>query len=171
MADSKINADLLEAIQVESRKQAEAVYAEKATQYGVSTTPDHHHNGIDSTQLDASSVTDFQPYPSQNPSGVFSPTILKGQAVNNPTTGAIAGPQTPAVLYGVPIPIIYGYGADVIPPTDPNSTFHGGTAPLGSAVLFVNPSNAVQLFFRLDREGFTEGWWGVDLVETEIPPP
>lgn len=142
-------------------------------QFDVPKVPDHHHNGNDSNMLSGESITNFAVYPSttvkvgtSGEAGVLSPTTLNAQTVVIPPNGQVSSANTgnKYIVQGVPIPIIYGFGT---PGVDPNADFHGGAASLGSAILFINPSNKAQIFFRADRDGFTEGWWGVDLIEVE----
>jgi hypothetical protein len=163
-------------VRKDAEEAARKVYAEMSTKFGVASVPLHRHNGADSPILGNSSIRNFSPLPAvagtatvpltDASSGVASPSALGAQIINNPaqSTNVAANVDKNAPnIYVMPIPIIYGFGN----PGDANYDFHGGNAPIGSMVLFINPTNAVQLFIRADRDGFTEGWWGVTLTDTE----
>lgn len=155
---------------------ARKVYAEEATKYGVAKTPLHRHNGADSPTIGDGSINNFSALPAVNgkatvpltsgSSGVASTDALGDQIINNPaqsTNPAGNAEKNAPNIFVMPIPIIYGFGN----PGDPDFEFHGGKADIGTMIIFVNPTNAVQLFVRVDRDGFTEGWWGVTLTDTE----
>lgn len=151
-------------VQKEIKTMFADLYRQEATKYGVASVPLHRHNGSDSPIIGDASITNFQPLPAGDSTppdggpGVANPGLLDGQVIYNTETAQL---NSPATAFVMPLHIIHGFGMGA------ESTFHGGNAPLGSAILFVNPDNAVQLFFRVDRDGFTDKWWGVTLTDTE----
>lgn len=155
MATPNIDPKLLEIIQLEARKQAEAVYAQKGTMFGVANVPTHAHNGIDSTQLSAQAISDFVPLDSTGDgvsaqtSGILAVARAEGQRLND--QDAAFTPATGA--YVKPIPIIYGHGVGV------GSQFDGGLAPNGTLIIFSNQAIAQQLWWRAGDQ-----WWGVDVT-------
>lgn len=225
-------------IQKEIASEFEKLYKQYATKYGVSSTPLHRHNNIDSPAIGDASITNFVQLPatavtpaygpgaaSTGTPGVANEELLGLQVIDNP---AEAGFGNPSNVWVMPIPIIHGFGtttnitftsgrsagatsgtltgawggasgsyavrfssgeiryvslsngstgaswspgltfastAGVV--VVANAAFKGGEAPLGSMVMFVNPSNlSQQLWVRADVDGYTERWWGVDLPNT-----
>lgn len=152
---TQFDPSLIEMIQIEARKQAEQVYTERASQFGVADTPDHHHNGVDSTQLTASSIAEFVPLDSTGLgtnsaiSGVLAVAKAEGQSLDN--SGGTFTPVTGN--YVKPVPIIYGHGVGV------GSQFDGGIAPNGTVLIFSNQAIAQQLWWRAEDQ-----WWGVDVT-------
>lgn len=143
---------LLELIKIESRKQAEAVYAERGTQYAVADVPDHNHNGVNSNQIPASSIQEFVPLDSTglgvnaSLSGVLAVAAAEGQFLND-SDGSKARSSG---VYLKPVPIIYGHGVGV------GSQFDGGIAPDGTMLIFSNPAVAQELWWKVGGQ-----WWGV----------
>lgn len=218
MATPKISPDMLEIIQQEARKQAEAVYAQKGTQYNVPDVPTHTHNSVDSVQLPS-----FNSIPNSG-NGVLSPTKLIGVLDGGVTASQQinqAATRTPSLsnILSVSIPVIQGFGTTFgtnlsgIPAAGAtsgtlaagawggttetvaaqfadgeirnvkytngsatvtwtpgltyspgavtltqiaNSRFHGGDAPLGTSIVFVNTDDGItQLWIRADLVGGT----------------
>ena len=76
-------------------------------QYSIPTTPDHHHNGTDSTQLGPESLTNFEIL-SAITGGVISSGLLNGRQTVNQAT--IAGLTNIFPISEAPLPVIYGVG-------------------------------------------------------------
>lgn len=104
-------------IQAMVRKEIETMfndlYDKRATQFGVSKTPFHTHNNVDSPILPASSLQPFSPIPA-NEGGAASPYILGGQFINNSEQASnlnLVGKSNSSLIYVDSIPVIYGTGS------------------------------------------------------------
>lgn len=118
-------------------------------QYSVPTVADHHHNGTDATQIDANDIVNAG-LPT-NGDGVASPKNL---------AGAPAGNNNKINRNLVPGFVMIGQGANA---------FNGGDAPIGTIMAFANGANlSQQLYIRLDVDGYTNRWWGVNLNITAL---
>lgn len=140
--------EMIKAVQEIATKAAEAVYAQKGTQYGVATVPAHSHNGIDSNIIPGASLEGFIPLQGTN-GGVISPDVLLSQYVNN--AYGTGGP--PDSIYAPRLNIIYGNEGGGQP------TFNGGNALEGTMVFFNNttgPRNQIWVFAA-------GAWHGVNL--------
>ena len=158
MATPKIPAELLQLIQTEARKQAEAVYAEKGTMFNVADVPTHTHNNIDSVSIPSTSVDGFYPLSSApnilgSEGGILAPANLGNQIV---TQGSHLRGYGRFQSVGnssfttFPLVIINGNGVGV------DSQFNGGNAPEGTMIFFNNGSTISGLWVRSGGQ-----WYGV----------
>lgn len=140
-------ADLIPIIQKIANDAANKNRAE--SQFIGLTTPDHHHNGVDSASLDpVEAVNGFEALSAtfdatKKVGGVVAPGTLGNQTVTqgsiNVGYGNLAvgnNSTTHGVFTTYPIPIVYGNGGGA------DSAFNGGYAPVGTLVYFLNPPNS-----------------------------
>lgn len=116
------------------------------TQYGFSSIPFHTHNQTDSPKIPPTSVNNFASLPA-TPGGVLSPDNI---SVSQPPFG---------IIY--PNPVIRGVGVGSF------SAFNGGSAPLGSMVVFLPPDSTVDapnLWIMLENSLSEPTWYGVNLT-------
>lgn len=153
-------------VQKEIQSQFETLYKEFATKYGVASVPLHRHNGADSPVIGNASISNFDALPA-TPGGVANLDTLALQVLDGNYVDASGNQnKNPPTSYVMPISFISGFGN----PGDPNAAFHGGNAPIGTMIAFTNSAElAMQLFVRLDVDGYTNQWWGVSLPLSETP--
>lgn len=130
----------------------ESLYKQYATKYGVSSTPLHYHNGSDAPNLPAQSLVPFVPLPA-TAGGIANQDVLNGQVMNDTTQASnpqLAGTKNAPTIYVDPLPIVYSSGSQ---------TFNGGEAPIGTAIIHTNPTEAgTTLWLRVNSvPGFTGG--------------
>lgn len=133
--------------------------------YNVPQIPDHHHNGVDSTQLEPISNTAFENL-SATTGSVLAPATLGNQVVGQDSnlvgygTLKIVGNQTTSGIFTTcPIPVIYGNGVGA------DSAFNGGTAPIGTLIFFNNGNTLSGLWCRTQN-----GWYRM-AVDGSAPIP
>lgn len=157
-------ADIQALVQKEIQTMFPALYTQYATKYGVAEVPLHKHNGADAPILTAQSLDPFVPLTASS-GGVADPVILGGETINDTTQASnpgLAGTKNTPAIYVNPLPIIYGREVPGSPPTE--QIFNGGTAPIGTAIIFANPvgdtatGTGVVLWIRVNAApGFTTG--------------
>lgn len=131
-----------------AREEAQKVYQEYGSRFGVNQVPTHTHNNIDSPLLPQFVKMN------DGSGGVLSPQNTFSQRVNtNPKTN-----YGSTSAYVVPLSIIYGHGVGTA------SQFNGGDAAAGTMILFMNPPLVIQLWWRaIDIDGNGQ-WYGVDVA-------
>ncbi len=95
----------------------------QSSQYNVGAVQSHIHDGIGSTKIPPTSVTNFVPLPANSGSGANTAGVL------SPLNIGISIPP-----YGIiyPTPVIRGEGVGDF------SAFNGGVAPFGSFLSFIH---------------------------------
>lgn len=138
----------IEEIRKIAREEAEKVYKDKGTRFGVASVPTHTHNGIDSVKIPAQNVEKFEVLAvniSGSPLGVIGTAFDHAQAVGQgPYYNTIQqlGYGLNSSFVVLPTPTVYGYGAG-----DPGA-FAGGTAPTGTIIYFDNNISLGGLWVR-----------------------
>lgn len=146
--------DIQDIVKAEFAANFDAMYKKVATKYGVSDTPLHKHNGIDSPHIPNASMNDFLTLPS-NGNGVLAPANIgvpdgnNGQSVNNSEIGI------PPTVIVPQVPIIYGHGSGVW------SQFNGGDAPEGTMLFFNNGPTISGLWIKSGGD-----WFGIGQTST-----
>lgn len=130
----------------------------QTSQYNVAAVQSHLHDGIGSTKIPPTSVTNFVPLPANNTGVIDTSGVLSSFNI---------GTATPP--YGIiyPIPVVRGEGVGDF------SAFNGGAAPLGSFISFLPPDTTIeapQLWIQLEDATGDPTWYGVDLSTTPILP-
>lgn len=112
MDQSELMKDLQQYIEVRARQIAEDVYKTQGTQFGVSTTPAHLHNNIDSSSLPPLSIEGYSPLPA-TPGSILDPNFMGHQIViqgDSSSTYDSPANVMQSVFPIFPIATIYGGG-------------------------------------------------------------
>ena len=139
---------------------ATQVYNNLGTRYGVSSTPVHSHDGVDTVKVPSSSVEGFNTIPAQpkytgtaDTGSILANAYHAGQFVNRAYSDSSIVRQPKIMVY--PIPVVYGHGV-----SGDASVFNYGIAPDNTLVFFDNGSLS-NLWIKT-----ANAWYGINIDST-----